>query len=259
MPFVQVDDFLDQAEDAVALGYSVLERTIDEVKSGYKEAQDFNVKQKNYEKKFAEYERSGRQGVEPVPPEIPWQQVVDRAQNLRTVAFDLLRRGSNIMFDSMESGADSMMTAAQVWVDTQKDVRARPVAGPVFGPDPIVVVAWQGAIPEPIRKSIRHQGLARLRIRAIATDVIRLRTTNEIKAEIPAAKIDAIEEVSFRPEGDDDVSWLTVEFRKIDDDQTPGYYESRIHAANFELAIAKLVIEVKEKKPEPFIELKPQV
>ena len=47
MPFVQVDVFLNQSEDAVALGYRVLEDTVEDIKKGYKEAKEFNEKQRN--------------------------------------------------------------------------------------------------------------------------------------------------------------------------------------------------------------------
>ena len=45
-----VDDFVNQSEDAVALGYRVLEQTVEEIKKGYKEAQAFNRKQEEFER-----------------------------------------------------------------------------------------------------------------------------------------------------------------------------------------------------------------
>ncbi len=56
MPFIRVDDFVNQSEDAVALGYRVLEQTVEEIKEGYKEAQEFNRKQEEFERQQQKFE-----------------------------------------------------------------------------------------------------------------------------------------------------------------------------------------------------------
>ena len=56
IPFIRVDDFVNQSEDAVALGYRVLEQTMEEIKEGYKEAQAFNRKQEEFERQQQKFE-----------------------------------------------------------------------------------------------------------------------------------------------------------------------------------------------------------
>ena len=256
IPFIRVDDFVNQSEDAVALGYRVLEQTIEEIKEGYKEAQAFNRKQEEFERQQQKFEAG--EGPRPVEPTIPWEQMVDRVQSLQNIALDAVRDGTEIFFDSIKSATKSTRSLAKTWEKSREDVDTAPVlAGPVFE-DPVEIKTRAGQQPDRVVWPIRHRGLTRLRIHAVLdpepTEIQRpqsKRTGRERPPEEEKAPTLSNVKVSFEPAADteryDDVtSLLTVEVGEIPSGQKVGVYEGLIRASNFELLIARLRIHVLE-------------
>ena len=121
---------MNQSEDAVALGYRVLEKTVEEIKKGYKEAQAFNRKQEEFEK-AASRSRGGRRapaGPADNPLGDRWS---TRVQSLQDIALEAVRDGTDIFFDSIKSGMKSTRSVAKTWEQSREDVDANPVlAGP---------------------------------------------------------------------------------------------------------------------------------
>jgi hypothetical protein len=234
MPFFRVDDFVNQAEDAVALGYRVLVETVETIKKGYKEAQDFHEQQEKYEK-----------DERPDPPAIPWEQLVQRAQSLQTIWLNAVEDGTNIAFDAVRSGTSATQSAARAWEQSRGDVDPRPVlAGPIFD-EPIVIEVTQGDKPTDVKREIIHRGLARLRINAIVKPTPRL-----IDASGSQKQLATLIQVDFEPKPSDNerISVLSINFfGPVTEDQTPGRYEGFITATNFELVIARLLIHVKPR------------
>ncbi len=142
MPFVRMDDFVNQSEDIVALGYRVLEKTVEEIKSGYQEAVDFNKKQREFEKKQRAFEQGT--GPKPVPPTIPWEQMVERMQSVQNMALNAMKDGGDIVFDSIRSATKSTQGLARTWEKSRDDLDTTPVlAGPVFE-DPVEIPVYPG-------------------------------------------------------------------------------------------------------------------
>jgi hypothetical protein len=257
MPFFQIDDFVNQSEDAVALGYRVLEETIEEIKNGYREARDFNEKQRKFEAEQRAFEAG--EGPAPTPPAIPWEQLVERVQKFQTIAFDAVRNGTELFFDSIKSGTKSTRRLARTWELSREDVESTPVlAGPVFE-DPVEITATAGEHAERVVLPIRHKGLTRLRIHAVVDpppiEIRRPRRKSARSMEMPHVEEERGQPftgnvtVSFAPaidmeEYDDATSLLTVDVRAIPTSQRPGVYEGLIRASNFELLIARLRIRV---------------
>jgi hypothetical protein len=234
-PFVQVDQLVNQAEEAVAVGYQVIEDVVEEIKRGYKQAQDFNAGQK-----------AAREKGEPAPP-IPWDELVTSVQNLQNFAFDATRAGTNIFFDAVKDGMTSANQLARTVVQSRKDVDTRipKLAGPVFE-DPVEVAGTAGQRPDVKTLSIKHRGLARLRIHAQVESP--LREVNPPKEGETSHQELRVREVTFEPAADEvkypDTSVLTVEVGTIPNSQRPGVYEGVITAKNFELLIASLRVTV---------------
>jgi hypothetical protein len=231
IPFAQVDDFLNQSENAVALGYQVLVETVEEIRAGYDEAKRFKERR----------EQALRDGK--VPPGIEWEAVVDRAQRLQDVAFRAMKGGSEIFFESLRAGTDSIKSAARTAERSRRDGDSNPVlAGPVF-PDPIVVEVQAGTTPEkPFIREYRHRGLARLRIIAVIQPKLQLLSGSADKRdELSVAS------VTFEPTPSDseEMSSLKLVIGPVPSYQAAGVYEGLIRAQNFELLIAKLRVEVK--------------
>jgi len=231
MPFAPIDDLLNQSEDVVALGYRVLEDTVNEIKKGYQQATDFN--------------KSRKEGLNPA---VDWNGLVDRLDGLQKIAVDAVRDGTEIMFDSLTSGTSSLRTMAKTFQQSRDDVDARPrLAGPVFY-DPIVVRAQAGTRPEEETRTVRHPGLTRLRIHA-TVDPLRYLTSAGSPPDQAHHGTLTVQSVTFEPvpENENDMSRLTVSVGPIPDNQIPGVYEGHIVAKNFELLITKLRVIVQPK------------
>jgi hypothetical protein len=236
IPFVQVDDFLNQSEQAVALGYSVLVDTVNEIQAGYDQAKKFTES-----KEFKEW----RQNPEGSPPPIPWAQVAESAENLQNVAFNAIREGTDIFLDSLRSGTKAMSSVAKTFEQSRKDVEAQPaLAGPVF-PDPIAVEVTADSTPLPIHRLIHHRGLTRLRINAIVSPALQLLTSPERRSKLD---VKSVEFEPVAPKDDkNDVCQLTIDIGYVPKDQAPGDYDGMIRASNFELLIVKLRVTVRPK------------
>jgi hypothetical protein len=245
MPFAQVDDFLNQSEDAVILGYRVLERTVEEIKNGYKDAQEFNRKREEFESRQRAYERNP-DGPPPAPPEIPWTKLVTRAQNLQEFALQAVKDGTDIFIDSVRSGMESAKSLAKTWQDTRNDLDAKPtLAGPVFEEE-IVITAYPGQTPAPEKRRIRHRGLARLRIHAEVNPLQELQPFGADSAKGGPLYVNAVTFQPQDPAEDEEFSELTVDVGKIPADQRPAEYAGLITAKNFQLLIASLRVRVVE-------------
>jgi hypothetical protein len=250
-PFVQIDDFLNQSEDAVVLGYRVLEQTVEEIRNGYKDARDFNEKREKYEADQEAYERGDKVGPAPLPPAIPWTQLVTRAQNLQEFAIQAVTDSTKILFDSIRSGTESIKSVAKTWEQSRDDVEAKPVlAGPIFE-ETIVITASAGDRPDPEVRTIRHRGLARLRIHAEVNPPLKdLRPSGTEKDSAISGGLH-VTTVKFGPRterDDEEFSVLVVDVGPIRSSQKPAVYEGLITAKNFQLLIAKLRVEVVARK-----------
>ena len=234
MPFVQLDDLLNQSEDAVALGYRVLEETVEEIKKGYADAQEFNRQQKAWD------------GKGPAPP-IPWVKLVERVQNLQNFAFHAFRDSTEILFDSVRSGTESMMSMAKTVQQSRTDAEDKPVlAGPVIE-ELIEITARAGERPDPVEKRVRHRGLTRLRIHAVMDPPLKELQPPDSGRDASSARPLNVERVSFEPASgsdDEEFSVLTVDVGTIERSQTHADYEGLIRAGNFELIIARLRVHV---------------
>jgi hypothetical protein len=240
MPFLQVDDFVNQSEDAVALGYKVLVETVEEIRKGYAEAKAFYDDQKAFE-----------QGFRPTPPPIPWEQLVERLQQMQTIGLNAVKNSTDIFLDSMKAGMTSTKRFATTWAQSRDDLGENPVlAGPIFE-EVIEVTAKAGDELDPsgkgIQREISHRGLMRLRIDVMKPQPKALRKPGEPagEPELFRGAITARFDPSTDPEKRDrDYSVLDLQFGPIPGDQAPGVYEGLIRASNFELLIARLRINV---------------
>jgi hypothetical protein len=236
LPFVQVDQLVNQAEDAVAVGYQVIEDVVKEIQQGYEKAKDFNRQQK-----------AAKEKGEPAPP-IPWEELVTRVQNLQNLAFDATRAGTNIFFDAVKDGMKSANQLARAVVQGRSDVDTRipRLAGPVVE-DPVEVTGIAGQRPELTTLSIKHRGLARLRIQAQVESPLR-EVDPPKEGDETSARVLEVRKVTFEPATDEvkypDTSVLTVDVGTIPTGQRPGVYEGVITAKNFELLIASLRVTV---------------
>ena len=234
LPFVQVDDFLNQSEDAVALGYRVLEDTVEEIKEGYEEAKRFNQKQREWD------------GKGPAPA-IEWEQLVARAQKFQNIALQVVKEGTDIFVDSIRSGTDSMKSVAKTWQQSRSDVEAKPpLAGPVFE-GLIDVTVRAGDRATPVEKQIRHRGLTRLRIHAVMDPPLKELQPFGTGRDTSRSGPLNVEKVRFEPASerdDEEVSVLTVDIGHVSSDQPVADYEGLIRAQNFELLIARLRVRV---------------
>lgn len=240
VPFLQIDDFVNQSEDAVAVGYRVLVETVKEIQDGYEEA-----------KKFYALDKAYRDGDSPTPPPIPWTQMVNRLLNIQNIGLQAAERGTHILIDSVKTGMASTERMAEVWQKSREDIEANPVlAGPVFE-ERINVTTKIGETPQVPPMKIRHRGLMRLRINAVV-DPRPKRLAPEGTSEADRAFKGSIT-VSFDPSSDpseirQDISILKVVFGQVPP-QEAGVYDGIIRASNFELLIARLRITVEEAAP----------
>ena len=241
MPLVQLDDLVNQSEDAIAIGYRVLQKVVEEIKAGYKEAEEFNTKQRKFE------EEGGP------PPAIPWQQLVDRAQKLQNISLDAMKDGTDVFFDSIKSGMKSVKSAAETWESSRRDVDTNKpsVAGPVFN-DAVHMVVRPGEQAEPEFRRIKHRGLARLRIIAQVGALQEVDPTERPFVADKGAKSElaADKKVSFDAI-DEETSVLRIDVGRIGESQKTGKYEGNIVAKNFELLIAKLIVTVAAEADRP--------
>jgi len=248
-PFAQVDDFIVQSEDAVKLGYRVLEEVVNEIKAGYHVAKEYN----NLHRKYEDGEIDPATGEPFEEPAIPWQEMVRRLQSLQDITLQAMRDSTNILLDSTKSSMKAVHDAAQTVAQSRDDVDKKPkMAGPVF-PDPICIDATIGGPPSVVDKKIRHVGLSRLRIEAYVDPLQKLNVPEGRPGDMLS-----IAEVSFVPStlpDEKDVSILHIDVGDVPAYQEPGVYEGLIIASNFELLIAVLRVTVKglaaEARPEP--------
>lgn len=240
MPFLQVDDFINQSEDAVALGYKVLVETVREIQDGYKEAEKFYEAQKAFE-----------EGKTQTPPPIPWEQLVDRLQQVQTIGLNTVKSSTDLFLESIRSGMKSTKRFATTWAQSRDDLGENPaLAGPIFE-EVIEVIGKKGYELDPdgrgIQREISHRGLMRLRINVMKPQLKALGKRNEPggEPELFRGTIDATFDPSTDPDKrDKDYSVLDLRFGPIDANQSPGVYEGLIRASNFELLIARLRITV---------------
>lgn len=233
LPFIQVDDFLNQTDDAVAIGYRVLEETVKEIQKGYEDAKKFNRQQEAFDR-----------GEGPAPP-IPWEQIVESVQSFQDIAFRAMRNGTDIFFDSVRSGTKSVRSMAKTFEQSREDLASKPLlAGPVFD-ELLQVRVSRGHAPEPLKREIRHRGLARLRIQAaVDPPLTELRPIDDpSQSDLKTLKVSS---VSLAPKSgnENEISELVVDIGQVPGTQVPGIYEGLIVAKNFELLIAKLRVTV---------------
>ena len=240
IPFVQVDEFLNQSEDAVALGYRVLQETVEEIQKGYSQAKAFNEQQRKFE------------CGEGPPPAVPWEQIVANVQGFQEIAFRAAQDSTEIFFDSITSGTRSARSAAKTLEQSREDVKSQPVlAGPVFE-TPVKLTVRAGDRPPPEIRDIRHRGLTRLRIHTVVDPLPQrlIKDEERLSAQDPRERLTPgtlrVAEVKFAPLSptEEEVSRLTVNVGEVPRSALPGTYEGLIKARNFELLIAKLIIEV---------------
>lgn len=233
MPFLQIDDFVNQSEDAVRLAYRVLVQTVEEIRAGDEEAKDFHKRD------------SDAGGTLP----IEWENLVTRMQNMQTIGLDAVRDGSKVILDSMKTGMESTKKMAKTWEQSRKDIDDTPVmAGPVFE-DRIEVRAKTGYTPPAVTLKIRHRGLMRLRIDAVVSPPPKRLVPSDSEESEADRTFKTPIRVSFEPSADptekvQDISVLRVEFDQISDAEKLGVYDGIIRASNFELLIARLRITV---------------
>ena len=236
LPFVQVDQLVNQAEEAVAVGYQVIEEVVEEIRQGYRDARKFNCRRK-----------AAEQNGEPAPP-IPWEELVTRVENLQNFAFRATRAGTDIFFDAVKDGMKSANQLAKTVVQSRRDVDTRipRLAGPVLE-DPVEVTGIAGQRPDLKTLSIKHRGLARLRIQAQVESPLREVDPPKEGDETSHRELD-VRKVTFEPAADEvnypDTSVLTIDVGTIPASQRPGVYEGVITAKNFELLIASLRVTV---------------
>jgi hypothetical protein len=230
IPFIPMDDFADQAEKAMALGYQVLEEVVNEIQAGYQIAKDYNEQRKKAE--------DGKE------PPIPWQKVVDSLQRMNDVTFNAMQKGNAIFLDSVASGMRATTSLADTLAKTRKEVDEQQpkLAGPVFD-DAVTIEVIAGRTPQIFEREIRHRGLARLRIRP---EVTKLQQLGDKDKKEPEGSL-TVKHVEFEPSKESrkpDVSVLRVEVGPIPMGQSAGVYEGQITAKNFDLLIAQLRVVV---------------
>ncbi len=231
IPFAQVDDLLNQTEDAVAIGYRVLEQTVEEIKKGFQQAQEFNEKQRAWD------------GQGPAPP-VPWEQIVERVQGLQNIAFQAMQDGTEIFLDSMRSGTSSMKSVAKTFEQSRNDVASNPsLAGPVF--EDLLKTSVHIGEHGRLQKEIRHRGLARLRVHvAVDPELKQLKRTDDKSVHpLPTLKVKSVD-FAPKPENSQELSELVLDLGVIPSDQPPGEYDGLVRATNFELLIAKVRVTI---------------
>jgi hypothetical protein len=225
IPFVPVDDALNQAEDALATGFDVLQKVVEEIQEGYRIAKEYNASQRK-----AEQAGEAR-------PALPWIDIVKRGRELQSVAVEAMKKGNDILLDSTRSGMNAALAFAETLANARTDVdESLPrLAGPVFDSLSMEVAPGQLAARDSWR--MPNRGLARLRIHVKPAML-------HYRGEIGVTPLE-VEEVRFEPEGDDpEVSILTVVIKPVPRDQPPGSYEGSLIASNFDLFIGQLVVRV---------------
>jgi hypothetical protein len=247
IPFVPVDDAVNQAEDAIATGFDVLQKVVEEIQAGYEIAKDYNKQQ-----------REAEEARGPRPP-LPWVKVVERGKKLQDVTLEAMKKGNDILLDSTRSGMSAAMSFVEMLANARTDVDQKlpRLAGPVF--DSLTVKAAPG---QPIEESwsIQNRGLARLRIHVQAEPLHYLERaaeagTHEEAHEVQPARVVRrgktkvpplyVKEVRFEPQDKNkEISVLTVLIDPIPRKQPPGTYEGSITAENFDLFIGQLRVEV---------------
>lgn len=231
IPFVPVDDFINQTEDAVALGYRVLEGVVKEIKQGYNIAVEYNAKQ-----------RDADAAGDPAPP-IPWQKLVESVASLNDIALEALERGNRIFIDSVAAGINASNKLAGTLAKTRLDADEQTprLAGPVF--DDVLSVEFKpGQANATASWKIDHRGLTRLRIHAQISKLQQVKQRGK-----PVSHTLSVMSVSFepaKPPDDEEVSVLTIDFGNIAGNQDPGTYKGQITASNFDLLIARLQVVV---------------
>lgn len=233
MPFEQLDQFLNQSEDAVALGYRVLEDVVEEVRQGYHEAQAFN-------KRRREWNGTGRAPM-------PWQDLVKRLSNFQRIASAAVTDSVKIANETASSITEGVRDVVDTFERSQGDASGAPtLSGPVFE-DIITIDAVQGRKTEVVTRQIRHVGLARLRIHAQAPPLKEV--TGGSKGPDKTYQELGIARVSFAPvDGDagEHTSELKVDVGRVSSEQPPGTYEGLITAKNFQLLIGRVRVRVAE-------------
>jgi hypothetical protein len=239
IPFIPVDDFAEQAEKTMALGYQVLEEVVKEIQAGYQIAKDYN-----------EQRRKAEDGKE---PPIPWQKVVKSLQSMNDVTFNAMQKGNAIVLDSVASGMRAATSLADTLAKTRKEVDEQQpkLAGPVFD-DTVTIEVTAGRTAHILEREIRHRGLARLRIRP---EVSKLQQLGKgAKGSLTVKYVEF--ELSKDPKKPD-VSVLRVDLGSIPEGQSAGRYEGQITAKNFDLLIAQLrVVVAAYTETEPFSQAK---
>jgi len=232
IPFVPVDDAVNQAEDAVAIGFDVLQKVVEEIQKGYALAKEYNEKQ-----------RRAEAAGEPRPP-VPWPKVAERGKELQNVAFEAMRKGNEILLESTRSGMSAAVSFVETLANVRTDVDEKlpRLAGPVF--DSLTMKAAPGQSSIEASWPIRNRGLARLRIHATAEALqYRRKSGDRRRPDPPPLNV----KVAFEPnEKNPETSILTVRINKVPDDQPTGTYEGSITADNFDLFIGQLRVEVAE-------------
>jgi hypothetical protein len=234
-PFESVDDVINQTEDAMQVGFRVLEEVVNEIKAGYEVAQNYNAARR----RFVAGENDPATGAKQEEPSIPWEDMVKRLSSVQDISFRAMKDGTKLYLDSAKSGMDAVRNFADTVAKSRADTgdKVPRLAGPIFEDTLVIeVVAGQSTQPKTYEK--QHAGLARLRILAQADPLVQL----DVPAQQSAAAL-TLAKVRFEPSEDPDkkdVSVLYVDPGMIRDDQTPATYEGFITATNFELLIARV-------------------
>ena len=252
-----MDDFVNQSEDAVALGYRVLEQTIEEIKEGYKEAQAFNRKQEEFERQQQKFEAG--EGPRPVEPTIPWEKMVDRVQSLQNIALDAVKDGTEIFFDSIKSATKSTRSLAKTWEKSRDRRRhgsraGRPgvrgsrgdqgKSGPTARPGRDGRFAIEGSLGS---GSTRSSTPSRRKFSGLKVNEPDARGRRRKRKPQSWATSRSASNPRPTPRAYDEVtSLLTVDVGEIPSGQKVGVYRGLIRASNFELLIARLRIHVLE-------------
>lgn len=235
VPFVPVDDFINQAEEAVAASFEVLEQVVNEIRSGYKQAEDYN-----------KTKLDNIQSGDPPPP-IPWQDMVERAQRLNNIAIGAMASSSRIFIDSVAAGLNATNklagTLATARTDADKD-KPR-LAGPVFAE----TLTWkfrQGQAEPRAEWPIDHPALTRLRILVQPSPLQQGLTAADKDKGVPQTL--RVKDVTFEPDpkNREKACILTMELADIPPGQATGRYVGRVVATNFDLLIAQLEIMILE-------------
>ena len=236
IPFVPVDDFLNQAEATVALGYGVLTDVVQEIQAGYAIA-----------KKYTEDRRNADPDGKHPPPPIPWQKVVDRLQNINKLTLSAMQEGNKILLDSVASGMNATKNLADTLAKARQEAEDQlpPLAGPVFD-DFVIVKTAPGRTPGVQHFPIRYRGLTRLRILPEVTKLQQLGQGAKGSLTVKGATFEPSQQ-----RGEEDINVLSVDIGHVGAGQEPGVYEGQVIASNFQLLIANLRVEIGNHPPAP--------